>query len=213
MSDPENIDKIKQLTRQLMAEKNEHKLAQGVIESLRLDNESLSAKVLVRDQKLSWRNAEIEANALEMVRLCERIYELEISGAPPPAAGASEREKELQSELNISQRARNELRMEFEAMRDRHEETQNRAFFFQIMFEFDTAETKSLTVEQFDKKIQRFFTRFKGMYPEDKQKSSDEAKRAWKLALTCVHPDKNSNDPFAGEKVKALNKAYEQFKE
>ncbi len=209
MSDPENIDKIKQLTRQLMAEKNEHKLAQGVIESLRLDNESLSAKVRIRGQELRWKNEEIEANSLEMVRMCERIHELEISGAPPPAAGASEREKELESALQISQRARNELRMEFEAMRDGHEETQIRAFFFQIMFEFDTAET----VEQFDKKIQRFFTRFKDMYPEDKQKSSDEAKRAWKLALTCVHPDKNSNDPFAGEKVKALNKAYYKLKE
>ncbi len=113
----------------------------------------------------------------------------------------------------MSQLARNELRMEFEGLRDRHEESQIRAFFFQIMFEFDTAETKSLTVEQFDTKIQRFFTRFNDLYPHDKQKSSDETKRVWKLAMLCVHPDKNSNDPFAGEKFKVFNKAYEQFKE
>jgi curved DNA-binding protein CbpA len=50
------------------------------------------------------------------------------------------------------------------------------------------------------------------MYPEDKQKSSDEAKRAWKLAMTCIHPDKNSNDPCADDKFKAFNAAYQQCK-
>ncbi len=167
--------------------------------------EELKTKIRVREQELGFRSDELLANAIEMVRMSERIRELEITNA-------TQREKELEDALNISQRARNDLHMEFEEMRDRHEETQIRAFFFQIMFEAHTAETKSLTVEQFDKKIQRFFTRFKDMYPEDRQKSSDEAKRAWRLAMVCVHPDKNSNDPFAGEKFKAFNKAYEQFK-
>jgi hypothetical protein len=193
-----------------MAEKNEHAIAQGVIESLRLlDDESLKTKVRVRGQELVFRSEEIEANALEMVRLCERIGEL---GIAPSAAGVSEREKELESELKMSQLVRNELRMEFEEMRDRHEESQISAFFFQIMFEFDTAETKSLTVEQFDKKIQGFFTRFNDLYPLDKQKSSDEAKRVWKLVMICVHPYKNSNDPFAGEKFKASTRRTSSLK-
>ncbi len=76
MSEQENIAKIKQLTNQLMTEKNEHAIAQGVIESLRLDNESLSAKneilsakVRIHGQELRWKNEEIEANALEMVHM------------------------------------------------------------------------------------------------------------------------------------------------
>jgi hypothetical protein len=48
MSEQENIDKIKQLTKQLMAEKNEHAIAQGVVESLKITNESLKTKVRVR---------------------------------------------------------------------------------------------------------------------------------------------------------------------
>jgi hypothetical protein len=114
-----------------------------------------------------FRSEEIEANALEMVRMCERIYALEIA---QPAPGPTDRVNELESELFIPQLARNELRMEFAEMHDRYEESQIRAFFFQIMFEYDTTEIKSLTVEQFQKKIQRFFTRFNDMYPHDKQK-------------------------------------------
>jgi septal ring factor EnvC (AmiA/AmiB activator) len=213
MSEQENLAHIEKLTKQLAHMTSERNLHQTLHLSLECAVKDLEKEIRMQKTTISNYDQHVQANALKMLQLSERICELEISGAPPPAAGASEREKELQSELQISQRARNELHMEFEAMRDRHEESQIRAFFFQIMFEFDTTETKSLTVEQFDKKIKCFFTRFKDMYPEDKQKSSDEAKRAWKFAMTRIHPDKNPNDTFAGEKFKVFNAAYQQFKE
>jgi hypothetical protein len=148
MSEQEYKDKIKQLTKELMAEKNEHAIAKGVIESLKITNERLKTKVRVRGQELMFRSEEIEANAIEMVRICERIYALEIAqpapGATEPAPGPTNRVNELESELFISQIARNELRMEFEEMRDRYEQSQIRAFFFQIMFEYDTTEIKAL---------------------------------------------------------------------
>jgi hypothetical protein len=224
MSDPENIDKIKQLTRKLMAEKNEHAIAQGVIESLRLDNESLrldneslSAKVLIRDQDLGWKNAEIGANALEMVRLCERISSLEIAqpaaGATPPAAGASEREKELQSALKDSQDHRNELRLEFEGLLDQYEKSDKFKIFFQLVAEHDTPEMQSLTPDQFEKHVKRFFEMVRRQDPDDRQKGLDRGRMAWKWMSLTQHPDKNPNDPFATENFKAFNKAYQQFKE
>jgi hypothetical protein len=213
MSDPENIDKIKQLTRQLMAEKNEHAIAQGVIESLRLENEGLKTKVRVRSQELVFRSEEIEANSLEMVRLCERIYALEITGATPPAAGASEREKELQSELQMSQRARNELRMEFEAMRDQYAASDKFKIFFQLVAEHDTPEMQSLTPDQFEKHVKRFFEMVRDQDPDDRQKCLDRGRMARKWMALTQHPDKNQNDPCATEKFKAFNRAYDKFKE
>jgi hypothetical protein len=223
MTEQENIDKIKQLTKQLMAEKNEHAIAQVVIESLRLDNESLSAKVRIRDenlsslrldneslsakvrirdQDLSWKDKEIEANALEMVRLCERV-----------GAGAPAREKELQSELQRSQRARNELRMEFEGLRDQYAASDKFKIFFQLVAEHDTPEMQSLTPEQFEKNVKRFFEMVRDQYPDDRQKCLDRGRMAWKWMALTQHPDKNPNDTFATEKFKVFNEAYEQFKE
>ena len=119
--------------------------------------------------------------------------------------------KELESELKNSQLARNELRMQFEEMRDLYEKSDKYKIFFQLMTERDTPEMQSLTVDQFDKKIKRFFKMLSGLYPLDNQKRLDEGKRAWKLSMIYVHPYKNSNDPCAGEKFKAFNQAYENF--
>ena len=66
-------------------------------------------------------------------------------------------------------------------------------------------------MDQFDKKIKSFFKMIGDLYPLEKQKRLDEGKRAWKVSMVCIHPDKNSNDPCAGEKFKAFNQAYENF--
>ena len=186
MSEQKYKAEIEKLTSQLKTEKN--------------INESLKTKIRVRGQELGFRSEELVANAIEMVRMTERIRDLEITHA-------TEREKELESELKISQLARNELQKEFENIQSLYEESQIRAFFFQITFEFDT----TLTVDQFDKKIKRFFKMLSDLYPLDNQKRLDEGKRAWKLSMIYIHPDKNSNDPCAGEKFKAFNQAYENF--
>ena len=171
-------------------------------------NESLKTKIRVRGQELGFRSEELLANALKMIQMSERITDLEIT---QHASGATQREKELESELTISQQRRNELQKEFEEIQTLYEESQIRVFFFQITFESDTTQIKSLTVDQFDKKIKRLFKMLSDLYPLDNQKRLDEGKRVWKLSMIYIHPDKNSNDPCAGEKFKAFNQAYENF--
>jgi hypothetical protein len=128
-----------------------------------------------------------------------------------PDLDATQREKELEAELKISQLARNELRIEFEEMQKLHEMSQIRAFFFQFMFEFDTDEIKSLPVPQFEKKMKLFFKMIGDLYPLDNQKRLDECKRAFKVSAVCIHPDKNNNDPCADAKFQVFNQAYENF--
>jgi hypothetical protein len=79
--------------------------------------------------------------------------------------------------------------------------------------EHDTPEIHSLTPDQFDKNVKRFFKMMSDQYPGDKQKCLDRGRMAWKWMALTQHPDKNSNDPCATEKFKAFNRAYEQFKE
>ena len=55
--------------------------------------EELKTKIRVRDQELGFRSDELLANAIEMVRMSERIAELEIT---QPASGATDREKKLE---------------------------------------------------------------------------------------------------------------------
>ena len=136
--------------------------------------------------------------------MTERIHELEITNA-------TQREKELEAELKISQLARNELRIEFEEMRDRYEKSDKYEIFFQLMTQHDTDEIKSLTADQFDKKIKRFFKMMSDQYPDGKQQCLDHGRKSWKWLSLTQHPDKNSNDPCAGEKFKAFNQAYENF--
>jgi hypothetical protein len=167
-------------------------------------NESLKTKIRVRGQELGFQSEELVANAIEMVRMTERIHELEITNA-------TQREKELEAELKISQLARNELRIEFEEMRDRYEKSDKYKIFFQFMTEYDNPEIKSLTEVQFDKKIKRFFKMMSDQYPDDKQKCLDHGRKAWKCLCLTQHPDKNSNDTGADEKFKAFNQAYENF--
>ena len=58
--------------------------------------EELKTKIRVRDQELGFRSDELLANAIEMVRMSERIAELEIT---QPASGATEREKNLEATM------------------------------------------------------------------------------------------------------------------
>jgi hypothetical protein len=174
-----------------MAEKNEHAIAKGVIESLKVTNKRLKTKVRVRGQELMFRSEDIEANAIEMVRMCERIYALEIAqpapGATEPAPGPTNRVNELESELFISQLARNELRMEF--VRARQERTP-------YGVRRNAIGTK----------------RVRSVHSSSKSCSNTTLPRS-RLSMLYVHPDKNSNDPCADDKFKALNTAHEQFKE
>ena len=211
MSEQKYKDEIEKLTKQLKDAEDEHEFTQGVIQSLELTNESLKVtneeltiKVRVRGQELQWHSEGLLANAIEMIRMTERIRELEITNA-------TQREKELEAELEISQLARNELRIEFEDMRDRYEKSDKYKIFFQLMTEYDTPEIKSLTKDQFDKKIKCFFKLMSDQYPDDKQKCLDHGKRAGKLLMTRIHPDKNRNDPCAGEKFTAFKEALENF--
>ena len=96
-------------------------------------------------------------------------------------------------------------------MRGRYEKSDKYKIFFQLMTDHDTPEIKSLTKDQFDKKIKRFFKMLSDLYPDDRQKCLDHGKRAGKLLMTRIHPDKNSSDPCAGEKFVAFNQAYENF--
>ena len=176
------------------------------IDSLKRINESLKTKIRVRGQELGFRSEEL-ANAIEMVRMSERIRELEVTNA-------TQREKELEAELKSSQLARNELRMEFEEMRDLFEESQIRAFFFQLMTEHDTPEIQSLTEDQFDTKIKRFFKMMSDQYPDpdDKKKCLAHGKEARRWLSLSQHPDKNSNDPCAKAKFQKFLEAYANFK-
>ena len=193
-----NEQKLKDEIEQLKSERHWNQTAK---QSLENKVKELEKDIRMKTTTISNYDQHVQANAGKMLQLSERIIELEITGT-------TQREKELEAELKISQLARNELRMEFEEMQHLHEKSQNRAFFFQIMFEFDTAEIKSLTVDQFDKKIKRFFEMLSDLYPLDNQKRLDEGKRAWKLSMIYVHPDKNSNDPCAGAKFQVFNEAY-----
>ena len=202
MSEQKYKDEIEQLTNQLKTEKKE--------------NESLKTKIRVRGQELGFRSDEISAYTIEMVRMSERIRELEItkptSGAAEPASDATERVKELESELKNSQLARNELRMEFEEMRDLYEKSDKYKIFFELMAERDTPEMQSLTVDQFEKRIKRFFDVMSDQYPDDRQKCLDHGRMAWKCLILTQHPDKNLNDPCAGHKFDAVNGTYNKFK-
>jgi hypothetical protein len=129
-----------------------------------------------------------------------------------PDLDATQREKELEAELKISQLARNELQKEFEKMQKLHEKTDKYKIFFELMAERDTPEIQSLTVDQFDKQIKRFFKMMSDQYPDDRQKCLDHGRKAWKCLCLTQHPDKNSNDTGADEKFKAFNQAYENFK-
>ena len=211
MSEQKYKDEIEKLTKQLKDAENEHQFTRGVIQSLELMNESLKhinesleTKVRVRGQELVWHSDEISAYTIEMVRMTQRIRELEITNA-------TQREKELEDALNISQLARNDLRIEFEKMRDLYEKTDKYKIFSQLMTEYDNPEIKSLTEEQFDTKIKRFFKMMSDQYPDDKQQCLDHGRKAWKWLSLTLHPDKNSNDPCATEKFKAFNQAYENF--
>lgn len=203
MSEQKYKDEIEQLTNQLKTEKKE--------------NESLKTKIRVRGQELGFRSEELLANAIEMVRMSERIRELEInkptSGAAEAASDATERVKELESELKTSQLARNELRQEFEEMRDLYEKSKPLEFFFQLQVAYDTPEMQSLTVEQFDKKIKCFFNMISDQCPDDNEKRLEHGRRVWKLLCVTQHPDKNRNDPCAGPKFTALRAAYQKFAE
>ena len=187
---------------QLKSERHWNEVMKRNLESKVKD---LEKEIRMQKTTISNYDQHVQANAGKILQLSERICELEITGP-------TQREKELEAELKISQLARNELRIEFEKMQKLHEESQIRAFFFQFMFEFDTPDIKSLTVDQFDKKIKRFFKMIGDLYPLDNQKRLDEGKRAWKVSMVCIHPDKNWNDPYADEKFKAFNQAYENFK-
>ena len=83
---------------------------------------------------------------------------------------ATERVKELEAELKTSQLARNELRQEFEVMRDQNEKRNSFEFFFQLQVAYATPEIQSLTVDQFDKKIKGFFKMISDQYPDDNEK-------------------------------------------
>ena len=126
---------------------------------------------------------------------------------------ATERVKELEAELKTSQLARNELRQEFEVMRDLYEKSKPLEIFFKLQVAYDTPEMQSLTVEQFDKKIKGFFNMISDQYPDDNEKRLEHGKRAHKLLCLTQHPDKNSNDPWATDKFKALHAAYQKFAE
>ena len=191
MSEQKYKDEIEQLTNQLKTEKKE--------------NESLKTKIRVRGQELGFRSEELLANAIEMVRMSERIRELEMN-KPEPV-------KELESELKNSQLVRNELRKEFDEMRDLYEKSKPLEFFFQLQVAYDTPEMQSLTVEQFDKKIKGFFNMISDQYPDDNEKRLEHGRRALKLLCVKQHPDKNSNDPWATDKFKALHAAYQKFAE
>ena len=195
--------KYKDEIEQLKSERHWNQTAKRNLESKVKD---LEKEIRMKNTTISNYDQHVQANAGKMLQLSERILELEITGD-------TQREKELEAELEISQQRRSELRMEFERIENLYADSQIRAFFFQIMFEFDTAEIKSLTVDQFDKKIKRFFKMLSDLYPDpdDNQKRLDEGKRAWKLSMLYVHPDKNSNDPCAGAKFRVFNQAYENF--
>jgi hypothetical protein len=212
MSDQKYKDEIEKLTKQVAHMMNERNLHQTVNLSLECKVKDLQKEIRMQKTTISNYDQHVQVNAGKMLQMSERICELEITGATQPASGPTEREKELEAELKISQLVRNELRMEFEKIHHLHEESQIRSFFFQIMFEFDTAEIKSLTKDQFDKKIKRFFKMLSDLYPLDNpldnQKHLDEGKRTWKLSMIYVHPDKNSNDPCAGAKFQVFNEAY-----
>ena len=126
---------------------------------------------------------------------------------------ATERVKELEAELKTSQLARNELRQEFEEMRDLYEKSKPLEIFFKLQVAYDTPEMQSLTVEQVDKKIKGFFNMISEQYPDDNEKRLEHGKRAWKCLCLTQHPDKNLNDPCANDKCTALNAAYQKFAE
>ena len=80
------------------------------------------------------------------------------------------------------------------------------------MAEHDTPEMQALTLDQFEKDVKRFFEMVRAQDPDDRQKRLDRGRMAWRWMALTQHPDKNPNDSFAGEKFKAFNKAYQQFK-
>jgi hypothetical protein len=208
MSEQEHLAKIEKLTKQLAHMTSERNLHQTLHLSLECNVKDLEKEIRMQKTTISNYDQHVQANALKMLQLSERICELETT---QPAPGATERIGELESELKISQHRRSELRTEVERIENLYADSQIRAFFFQIMFEYDTTEIKSLTVAQFDTKIQRFFKMLSDLHPLDNQKRLDEGKRAWKLAMIYIHPDKNSNDPCANDKFKVFNQAYENF--
>ena len=215
MSEQENKTKIENLTQQLAKanQRYEHmKRECDFLKALHMSSESnvkeLEKEIRIKKSEISNCHQHVQANALKMLQMSERITELELA---QPASATSQREKELDSELKKSQDQRRELQTEFEEMRGRYEKSDKYKTFFQLMTEHDTPEIKSLTKDQFDKKIKRFFKMLSDLYPLDNQKRLDEGKRAWKLSMIYIHPDKNSNDPCAGEKFKAFNQAYENF--
>jgi len=80
------------------------------------------------------------------------------------------------------------------------------------MAERDTPEMQSLTVDQFEKKIKRFFDVMSDEYPDDRQKCLDHGRMAWKCLCLTQHPDKNLNDPCATDKFKVVNGTYNKFR-
>jgi chromosome segregation ATPase len=215
MSEQENKTKIENLTKQLVKANSsyEHmKRECDFLKTLHMSSEcnvkDLEKEIRIKKSEISNCHQHVQANALKMLQMSERITELELA---QPASGATEREKELDSELKKSQDQRRDLQTEFEEMRGRYEKSDKYKTFFQLMTEHDTPEIKSLTVDQFDKKIKRFFKMLSDLYPDDKQKCLDHGKRVGKLLMTRIHPDKNSSDPRADEKFVAFNQAYENF--
>jgi hypothetical protein len=120
--------------------------------------------------------------------------------------------KELESELKNSQLARNELRMQFEEMRDLYEKSDKYKIFFELMAERDTPEMQSLTVDQFEKRNKRFFDMMSDQYPDDRLKCLDHGRMTWKCLCLTQPPDKNLNDPCATDKFKVVNGTYNKFK-
>jgi septal ring factor EnvC (AmiA/AmiB activator) len=198
-----NEQKYKDEIEQLKSERHWNQTAKQSLENKVKD---LEKEIRMKNTTISNYDQHVQANAGKMLQLSERIIERELTGT-------TQREKELEAELKISQLARNELRMEFEEMRDRYEKSDKYKIFFQLMTEFDTPEIKSLTLDQFDKKINRFFKMLSDQYPDpdDKQKCLDHGRKAFKCLSLTQHPDKNSNDPCAGEKFRVFNEAYANF--
>jgi hypothetical protein len=197
MAEQENLAKIEKLTKKFAHMTSERNLHQILHLSLECKVKDLEKEIRMQKTTISNYDQHVKANDLKMLQLSERICELETT---QPAPDATEREKELESELKISQQRRCELRMEFERIENLYADYQIRAYFFQIMFEYDTTEIKSLTVAQFEKKIQRFFKMLSELHPLDNQKRLDEDNRVWKLSMIYIHPDKNRNDPCANDK-------------
>ena len=90
----------------------------------------LEKEIRIKKSEISNCHQHVQANALKMLQMSERITELELA---QPASGATEREKELDIELKKSQDQRTELQKEFEAMCDRYEKSDKYKIFFQLM--------------------------------------------------------------------------------